>query len=112
MNNKEYKKDITTMLIDAWYRYFVNRQEKNKPGFTGDKNNPVEVWRYNSMHGIDPVETINHGNGHYTHIYDDGTKINIHVTSSSIIDWSEGLLENNPKAKKLCKKKEKDNIWN
>lgn len=77
----------------AW-RLYNKKQSKNKtmPEFTGDRNNPLDVVKYNLENGIMPVETIDHKDGTFTHIYDDGTKVIARVTLTGIID--ENMIKN------------------
>lgn len=68
--------------------YYEKEQTKNRkiPEFTGDKNNPVEVWEYNSRYGIKPTQTIDNKDGSYTHKYEDGTVVTIKTTLTGVID--------------------------
>lgn len=57
------------------------------PEFTGDKNNPIEVYQYNSRYGIMPTKTIDNPDGTFTHIYkqnDRVIKVNVKVNLSGI----------------------------
>ena len=77
------EKKVDMLLRRLAYKIMV-KDNSEIPPFTGDKNNPVEVWEYNARYGIMPVKTIEHGDGYYTHIYADGTEVNVHVTLSGI----------------------------
>lgn len=72
--------------------YYEKEKSKNKdvPEFTGDKENPIEVWEYNSKNGITPIETIDNEDGSFTHKYADGSKVTIRTTLTGIID--EGII--------------------
>lgn len=86
---------VGKLLSTDWTSYIMNKlihykyvkmisKEKQLDGFTGDKSNLYEVWRYNSTHNIMPIKTIDNGNDIYTHEYEDGTIINIRVNLSGI----------------------------
>lgn len=91
--------DWAEYLIDRVTLYYYNKQMKKKraiiPEFTGDRNNPVEVWEYNAMHGIMPIETIYNEDGTITHKYEDGTIVNIRVNLTGI--FSKQDFENHNK---------------
>lgn len=71
----------------AWYYYRKEKAKNRKiPEFTGDKNNPIEVYEYNLNNGIMPIETIDNKDGTFTHKYEDGIVVNVKVTSSGVID--------------------------
>ncbi len=91
-NIKLYK-----FLTTDWAEYLLNKlalyyyekeKSKNKdvPEFTGDKENPIEVWEYNSQNGVTPIETIDNEDGSFTHKYADGSKVTIRTTLTGIID--------------------------
>lgn len=77
--------------------YYEKEQEKNRklPEFTGDRNNPVDVWEYNARNGIMPVKSMDNKDGTFTHEYEDGTVVTIKVTLTGVLD-SE-LLEKRTK---------------
>lgn len=66
------------------YKRYIEKKDNNIPEFAGDRNNPIEVYEYNSRYGIMPVETIHNEDGTYTHIYEDGTEVTIKVTLTGI----------------------------
>ena len=66
------------------YKRYIKKQNNNIPEFTGDRNNPIEVYEYNSRYGIMPVETIHNEDGTYKHIYEDGREVTIKVTLTGI----------------------------
>ena len=66
------------------YKRYIKKQNNNIPEFTGDRNNPIEVYEYNSRYGIMPVKTIYNEDGTYNHIYEDGTEVTIKVTLTGI----------------------------
>lgn len=68
--------------------YYEKEKSKNKdvPEFTGDKENPIEVWEYNSQNGVTPIETIDNEDGSFTHKYVDGSKVTVRTTLTGIID--------------------------
>ncbi len=59
-------------------------QSSSIPKFTGDKNNPIEIFEYNQRYGIKPIKTIENEDGTYTHIYEDGLTVNVEVNLSGI----------------------------
>lgn len=88
---------IGRFLCTDWAEYLINKvalyyyekeQTKHRklPEFTGDRNNPVDVWEYNARNGIMPVETIDNEDGTFTHKYEDGTVVTIKITLTGIID--------------------------
>lgn len=99
--NKSKKKfsdtKIGRFLCTDWAEYLINRatlyyyekeQAKHRklPEFTGDRNNPADIWEYNARNGIMPVETIDNEDGTFTHKYEDGTVVTIKTTLTGVID--------------------------
>ena len=80
--------DWAEYLIDKVSHYYYSKQLKNTPipEFTGNKNNPIEVWEYNAKYGIMPEETIHNEDGTITHRYKDGTVVNIKVNLTGVFN--------------------------
>lgn len=91
---------VGKFLSTDWIDYFVNRlincevdrlqkkeQKKSRETVlpTFNKNEALETYEYYASHDIMPKETIDHGNGKFTHIYEDGLEINVTTTLSSFI---------------------------
>ena len=100
--------------IDMLFRKLAYKRGVSKnhevPPFTGDKNNPVEVWEYNARYGIMPVKTIEHGDNVYTHIYEDGTSVTIQVHLISILTPYLDAIEEEKYVKKLQKVRKNEEI--
>ena len=78
---------VADWLIYKAVQYYQRKIEKNKeiPEFTGDRNNPIDVYEYNSKVGIKPIKTIDNKDGSYTHTYEDGTVVTVRVTLSGFV---------------------------
>lgn len=85
--------DWCDLLIDKLALYYYEKEkmsEQKKLEFTGDKNNPVDVYEYNARNGIMPDETRENEDGSYTYTYD-GVPVTVKVNLTSIFE--EGFLE-------------------
>lgn len=80
--------DWSEYLINKLARYYyLKKHHSNElPEFTGDRNNPVEVFEYNQRNGIKPIETKETEDGVFIHKYEDGTVVHVKTTLTGIID--------------------------
>jgi hypothetical protein len=93
--------DWIDYLANKLINYEFNRlqkkeREKNMIEFvppTLDKNEAWEVYEYYASHNIMQKETIDHGNGKFTHIYHDGLEVNVTTILSSFI--TDKMIEEN-----------------
>lgn len=72
--------------LSIYERKKSNDKKLENPEFTGDRNNPADVWEYNARNGIMPIETIDNKDGTFKHTYEDGTVVTIEVTLTGVID--------------------------
>lgn len=88
-------KALCTNWIEQWAQRSINRlawksyikeQTKNRktPEFTGDRDNPIERWKYIQENGIMPIETIENEDGTFTRIYEDEFKVIVKITAGVI----------------------------
>ena len=87
LNSFLSKDDLSIILLYKLKDKLIALEENKKDNikkFTGNKDNVVEVYNYYQENGIKPIEIIDNKDGTITHIYEDGTKIVLHVTLRSM----------------------------